>query len=67
MYAYIHTQVYVCISTNAESEGPADRRMRRKCNTAKRKHSIFGHGYYSLFIPVAAYDNVVHRVSILLA
>lgn len=66
MCAYIHTQIYICISMHTDSQGLGDRRMRRnRCDAAKGKHSIFGHYYSSLFIPVAAYDKVVQTVPIL--
>lgn len=58
LHAYSHTQIYI----STDSQGLGDRRTRMK-----RKHSVFGHDYDSLFIPVAAYDKVVHTVPVLLA
>lgn len=52
---------------HTDSQGLGDRWMRRKsCDATKAKLSIFGHYFYSLFMPVAAYDKVIHTVLILL-
>lgn len=41
--AYIHTQIYICISMHTDSQGLGDRRIRRKhWDAAKGNYSIFG-------------------------
>lgn len=60
-----HTQSYICISMHMDPQCLRDRRVRWKCCDAT-KHSVFGHDYCSLFIPAAAYDKVIHLVTILL-